>query len=211
MGYYSMQRYSTPPVTKNLIITNIIIFLATLANKGVMFGIFALYFPQSQMFHWWQFVTYMFMHANFWHIFFNMYTLYIFGSVVEQMLGSKKFFTFYMLSGIGSAAIYIGIQALTHSYGACVGASGAIYGVLIAYAMLFPDNKMTLIFPPVTLSAKWMVIIFLAIELGTGVISTVANVGVVAHFAHVGGMLVGFLLMYYWRKTNKLFNRDIWI
>lgn len=206
-----MQRYSTPPVTKNLIITNIIIFLATLANKGVMFGIFALYFPQSQMFHWWQFVTYMFMHANFWHIFFNMYTLYIFGSVVEQMLGSKKFFTFYMLSGIGSAAIYIGIQALTHSYGACVGASGAIYGVLIAYAMLFPDNKMTLIFPPVTLSAKWMVIIFLAIELGTGVISTVANVGVVAHFAHVGGMLVGFLLMYYWRKTNKLFNRDIWI
>lgn len=211
MGYYSMQRYSTPPVTKNLIITNIIIFLATLANKDVMFGIFALYFPQSQMFHWWQFVTYMFMHANFWHIFFNMYTLYIFGSVVEQMLGSKKFFTFYMLSGIGSAAIYIGIQALTHSYGACVGASGAIYGVLIAYAMLFPDNKMTLIFPPVTLSAKWMVIIFLAIELGTGVISTVANVGVVAHFAHVGGMLVGFLLMYYWRKTNKLFNRDIWI
>lgn len=206
-----MQRYSTPPVTKNLIITNIIIFLATLANKDVMFGIFALYFPQSQMFHWWQFVTYMFMHANFWHIFFNMYTLYIFGSVVEQMLGSKKFFTFYMLSGIGSAAIYIGIQALTHSYGACVGASGAIYGVLIAYAMLFPDNKMTLIFPPVTLSAKWMVIIFLAIELGTGVISTVANVGVVAHFAHVGGMLVGFLLMYYWRKTNKLFNRDIWI
>lgn len=206
-----MQRYSTPPVTKNLIITNIIIFLATLANKDVMFGIFALYFPKSQMFHWWQFVTYMFMHANFWHIFFNMYTLYIFGSVVEQMLGSKKFFTFYMLSGIGSAAIYIGIQALTHSYGACVGASGAIYGVLIAYAMLFPDNKMTLIFPPVTLSAKWMVIIFLAIELGTGVISTVANVGVVAHFAHVGGMLVGFLLMYYWRKTNKLFNRDIWI
>ena len=207
MAYFS----STQQVTKNLLIVNIIVYIAIKLNPEYMFGAYALYFPASRMFHWWQFVTYMFLHANFWHILFNMYTLFIFGGIVEQMLGSRKFFTFYMLSGIGSAVIYMGIQALTHSYGACVGASGAIYGVLIAYAMLFPDNRMTLLFPPVTLSAKWMVIIFLALELGTGVVSTVTNVGVVAHFAHVGGMLVGFLLMWFWKKTDRLFNRDIWI
>lgn len=206
-----MAFYDTPQVTKNLLIINILIYIASRLNPDFILGTFALYFPASHLFHWWQFISYMFLHANIWHIFFNMYTLFIFGGIVEQMLGSRKFFTFYMISGIGSAAIYLGIQALTHSYGACVGASGAIYGVLIAYAMLFPENRMTLLFPPVTLSAKWMVIIFLAIELGTGVVSTVTNVGVVAHFAHVGGMLVGFLLMLFWKKTDRLFNRDIWI
>ena len=215
-----------PRVTKNLIIINVIIFLATLVNKEFMISNFALFYPKSHWFHWWQVITHMFMHGNFWHIFFNMYTLFIFGCVVERIIGERKFLTFYMVCGLGAAALHLGVEALqaqgylnaiaegstraADSYMALkstptVGASGAIYGVLIGYAMLFPDSRLTLLFPPVTLSAKWMVIIFAAIELVTGVTGTAAGV---AHFAHLGGMLIGWMLIRYWKKKGTLFNRE---
>ena len=217
---------NVPRVTKNLILINVIMFFATMINEDLMIRWFALFYPSSQYFHWWQFVTHMFMHGGFWHILFNMYTLYVFGSVLERMIGEKKFLIFYFVCGLGAAALHTGVeflqahsylsaiaegsQAAAQSYPALkltptVGASGAIYGVLIGYAMLFPESRLTLIFPPVTLSAKVWVLIFAGIELLTGVTGTV---GGVAHFAHLGGMLIGFLLIWYWRKQGTLFDRE---
>ena len=226
MSYYYQENRggflsSIPPVTKNLILVNIIIYIATVINENFMIGMFGLFYPSSQYFHWWQVVTHMFMHGGFFHIFFNMYTLFIFGVVLERIIGSKKFLLFYFVCGLGAAALQIGTQYLemqafisagaTQSIAALkatptVGASGAIYGVLIGYAMLFPESRMTLIFPPVTLSAKWMVIIFAAIELFTGVLGWVDGV---AHFAHLGGMLIGWLMIRWWRKRGVLFEKDV--
>jgi len=200
---------NVPQVTKNLLIVNLIVFVATLVNEKAIFANFALFYPLSHNFHAWQFVTYMFVHGGLWHLIFNMYALFIFGSVIENVIGSKKFGVFYFVCGIGAAAINVGVQTLTHSYAPVVGASGAIYGILIAYAMLFPTARLTLIFPPISLSAKTWVIIFVCIELLTGLKPGLAPG--IAHFAHLGGMLFGFLLMWFWRKTDRLFDRDLWI
>jgi membrane associated rhomboid family serine protease len=228
MSYYYQENRggflsSIPKVTKNLIIINVIVFIATLINENFMIGAFGLFYPSSQFFHWWQVITHMFMHGGFWHIFFNMYTLFIFGVVVERIIGSKKFLAFYFICGLGAAGLQIftqyiemqaflnaGTQSALESITALkmtptVGASGAIYGVLIGYAMLFPDSKMTLLFPPVTLSAKWMVVIFAGIELFTGIVGWVDGV---AHFAHLGGMLIGWLMIRWWRRRGVLFERD---
>lgn len=217
---------NVPKVTRNLIIINIIVFIGTLLGKNAMYENFALFYPTSRYFHWWQVITHMFMHGGFWHIFFNMYTLFIFGSVVENMIGEKKFLYFYFICGLGSVALHLGVEYLQmQSYVAAaaegsqsaisaiealkytptVGASGAIYGVLIGYAMLFPEARMQLLFPPVVLSAKWMVIIFAAIELFTGVSGLASGI---AHFAHLGGMLFGWLLIMYWKKKGNLFDRE---
>ena len=212
-----------PRVTRNLLIINILMFIGTLLNEEMMVRWLALYYPASPLFHWWQYITHMFMHGGWWHIFFNMYALFIFGSVVERIIGERKFLILYFVCGLGAAALHTGVEYLqAQSYmkaiaegssvamqnymllksTPCLGASGAIYGLLIAYAMLFPNAKLTLIFPPVTLSAKWWVIIFAVIELFTGVTGVAAGI---AHFAHLGGMLFGFLLIWYWRKNGTLF------
>ena len=217
---------SLPPVTKNLIIINVIIFVATLINEEFMVGTFALFYPTSPFFHWWQVVTHMFMHGGFWHIFFNMYTLLIFGCVVERIIGPRKFLLFYFVCGFGAVALHLGVeylqmQSFMHKaaegstaavqqiealkYTPTVGASGAIYGVLMGYAMLFPESRMTLLFPPVTLSAKWMVVVFAAIELLTGVTGIA---GSIAHFAHLGGMLIGWLMILWWRARGVLFDQN---
>ena len=216
---------SLPTVTKNLIIINVLVFVMTLLRKQFMFESFALFYPTSPYFHWWQYITHMFMHGGFWHIFFNMYTLLIFGCVVERIIGSKKFLIFYFVCGLGAAALHTGVEFLqatsymnaladgsiqaADSYARLkmtptVGASGAIYGIILAYAMLFPQSRLTLLFPPVSLSAKWMVIIFAGIELLTGITGTADGV---AHFAHLGGMLFGWMLIRYWRKKGTLFDR----
>lgn len=217
---------SWPPVTKNLIIINVIIFAASLINENFMIGTFALFYPTSPFFHWWQVVTHMFLHGGFWHILFNMYTLFIFGSVVERYLGPKKFLLFYFVCGLGAVALHLGVEYLqmqsfmqSAADGSAtavqriqdlkmtptVGASGAIYGVLMGYAMLFPESRMTLLFPPVTLSAKWMVVAFAAIELLTGVTGWASGI---AHFAHLGGMLIGWLMIIWWRRRGILFDQN---
>ena len=214
---------NVPRVTRNLIIINVLMFIGTLFNEEGMLKAFALFYPTSPFFHWWQYITHMFMHGGWWHIFFNMYSLFIFGSVLERIIGEKKFVIFYFVCGLGAVALHTGVQYLqAQSYMAeiakgsktamdayqalkmtpTVGASGAIYGLLIGYAMLFPNAQLTLIFPPVTLSAKWWIIIFAAIELVTGVTGVASGI---AHFAHLGGMLFGFLLIRYWRKKGTLF------
>lgn len=216
---------NVPQVTRNLLLINILVFVATLVNKEVMITNFALFYPTSQFFHWWQIITHMFMHGGFWHIFFNMYTLFIFGTVLERVIGSRNFLVLYFVCGLGAVALHLGVQALqAHSYMEAIaegsakaaqayqalkltptlGASGAIYGLLIAYAMLFPTSRLTLIFPPISLSAKVWVIIFAAIELLTGVTGTADGV---AHFAHLGGMLFGFLLIKWWKRRGTLFSR----
>lgn len=214
---------SVPPVTLNLIIVNVIVFIATLINQNFMVGTFALYFPgdpqyytNPPMFRWWQIVTHMFMHGGIWHIFFNMYTLLVFGMVLERTLGSRKFLILYFVAGFGAVALHLGVEYLQaqHLLAAgnlkaydeliltpTLGASGAVYGVLIGFAMLFPNAVLTLIFPPIPLKAKWWVLIFVAIELFTGVTGTAEGV---AHFAHLGGMLSGFLLILYWKRSGRL-------
>jgi len=202
-----------PPVTRNLLLVNVIMFIASLINEEFMVGTFAMFYPASPFFRWWQPVTHMFMHGGWWHIFFNMYSLVMFGMVVERVLGTKKYLIFYFMTGLGAVAFhtcvewleikYLGGSITTAMYTPMVGASGAIYGVLVAFAMLYPEAKLTLIFPPITLNAKWWVIIFIAIELFTGISGT--QVGV-AHFAHLGGALFGWLLIRYWKKTGKLYR-----
>ena len=217
---------SLPPVTKNLIIINVVVFLGYLLNKELFLEKFALFYPTSPFFHWWQVLTHMFMHGGVFHIFFNMYTLFIFGSVVERIIGSKKFLLFYFICGLGAVALHLGVQYLqlqSYMQGASlgnlvaiqhiqeikmtptVGASGAIYGVLMGFAMLFPESRITLIFPPITLSAKWMVVAFVAIELLTGITGTASGI---AHFAHLGGMLIGWLMILQWRKRGILFDQN---
>ncbi|MCQ2177920.1 MAG: rhomboid family intramembrane serine protease [Bacteroidales bacterium] len=196
-----------PKVTRNIILTNVIVFVATMLNSGLIYRLFAMYYPASPMFRFWQPLTHMFVHGGFAHIFFNMYALLIFGSVVERIIGEKKFLILYLVSGLGAAAFHMAVMALFGggTSAPVVGASGAIYGVILTYAMLFPDSRLTLLFPPVTLSARKMVIIFAAIEILTGVFLSGDGI---AHFAHLGGMIFAFLLIFYWKKKRTLFDRN---
>ena len=193
-----------------------------------MYETFALFYPSSPFFRWWQPVTHMFMHGGFGHLFFNMFTLYMFGSVLERVWGPKKYLLYYMVTGLGAALLHTGVEWLQTLYWQniiqtgeasaavaaaasmrrmlmtpTVGASGAIYGLLLGYAMLFPDSVMTLIFPPISLKAKWSVLIFAAIELVMGL----SGGDGVAHFAHLGGMLFGLILILIWRKGQKMYTQ----
>jgi membrane associated rhomboid family serine protease len=149
----------------------------------------------------------MFMHGGFWHLFFNMYSLYIFGMAVERIVGKNRFMILYFLCGFGAAAAQLGVQALAPAVQGVptVGASGCIYGIIVAFAMIFPEAKLTLIFPPVTLSAKWMAVIFIGLEIMFSITGAQADV---AHVAHLGGALIGFLLIWWWYKRRKKNNHS---
>lgn len=222
MGFFE-GRTSTPATT-NLIIINVLVMIMILQNEEFMFEHFALFCPGSHYFRPWQFITHMFMHGGFWHIFFNMYTLWMFGSVLERSWGWKKFLLFYFVSGLGAALLHTGVQLIeAHIYMSrladglqeaayslgmlyatpTVGASGAIYGLLLGFGMLYPDSRLMLLFPPIPLKAKWFVIIFAVIELLTGIFS---RYGGIAHFAHLGGMLFGWLLIMFWKRRGTLYN-----
>lgn len=221
MGYYYDNGNNfisqIPTVTKNLVAINILMFIATLINENFMVANFAMFYPASPFFKPWQILTHMFMHGGFWHIFFNMYSLLMFGSILERSLGPKKFLIFYFVTGLGAVALHTGVEWMQArvfiANGAVdayqrllvtptLGASGAIYGVLIGFAMLYPQARLILIFPPIPVKAKWLVIIFAAIELVFGINGIQ---GGVAHFAHLGGMLFGWLLIRWWRKHGKLY------
>ena len=229
MSYYSYERggfmSNVPTAVKNIIIINALVMIMTALNENFMVEKFALFYPTSPFFHWWQPLTHMFMHGGFGHLIFNMYTLWIFGSQLERVWGAKKFLLFYFVTGLGAALVHTGVEwiqmqnwlseAAAGSYAAqmsihtfkmtpTVGASGAIYGVLMGYAMLYPDSIMSLVFPPIAMKAKWFVLIFGAIELLTGVTGVGGNI---AHFAHLGGLIFGYLLMMYWRQRRTLYSR----
>ncbi|MBP5218849.1 MAG: rhomboid family intramembrane serine protease [Bacteroidales bacterium] len=194
-----------PAATRNLFLVNALMFIATCINQNFMVATFAMFFPTSPFFHWWQPVTHMFMHGGFWHIFLNMWCLLMFGSALERAIGTKKFVLFYFVAGLGAVAVHTLVQYLQGPMlnVPTLGASGAIYGIQIGYAMLYPNDIWTLVFPPVSMKAKWFVLIFIAIELFTGITGTADGV---AHFAHLGGALFGFLLMLYWKKTGKVYR-----
>ena len=229
MSYYSYNRgggflSNIPEATRSIIIINVLVMIMTSLSGDAMYERFALFYPTSPFFRIWQPVTHMFMHGGFWHLFFNMYTLYFFGRVLEERWGAKKFLIFYFVTGLGAALVHTGVewmqmnhwmsqvaagsiaaQAKIHALKMTptVGASGAIYGVLMGFAMLYPDAVLSLIFPPVSMKAKWFVLIFAGLELILGISSTG---GGIAHFAHLGGLIFGFILIMYWKKTRQLYG-----
>ena len=247
MNGYGRGILDLPPVVKNIIMINVIMILAYYAANSV-FGIdlnslLGLYFPKSEQFKPVQIVTHMFMHGGIWHIFFNMYALFIFGPVLENVWGPKRFFIFYMVCGLGAAfthesVIFLQYNHLINSLSPeniqavltegttyfhqgkvftdpdmqslqlllntpTVGASGAIFGVLLAFGVLFPNTQLMLLIPPIPIKAEYLVMGYGALELYLAVTQPGSNI---AHAAHLGGMLFGYLLIRYWRKTtNTLF------
>jgi len=225
-----------PTVTKNLLLINVIAFLATLAlsNQFNLEAFGKLHFFLASDFHVYQLVTYQFLHADFWHIFFNMFALWMFGCVIERVWGPQKFLVYYLVCGIGAGlcqelvqcveyysggladvGLTTSIPVQTHSgiirmtvgqylneWGT-IGASGSVYGILLAFGMTFPNERI-FIFPlPVPIKAKWFVCIYAAIELFSAYNSSGDNV---AHVAHLGGMLFGLLLILFWRRHPANFN-----
>ena len=243
MNYqYSPTGFSLlPVVVKNLLIINGIMFLADVVL--VRFGIdlsdaLGLHYFMSSGFRPYQLLTYMFMHGNFSHLFFNMFALWMFGNTLENIWGSKRFLVYYIICGLGAAVMQELVQYIQIQYynigddmmsavategsqlldsgrnwvgalgnvniimnSSTVGASGAVYGLLLAFGMMFPNSMIYLYFL-LPIKAKWFVIAYAVIELVTGVFSSGDHV---AHFAHLGGMLVGLIVILIWRKKNRLF------
>lgn len=197
--------FQTPPVVLNLIIINVLVYMATalLPLGKWIFGFGSLFWVGNPLFHTYQFVTYMFLHANFEHVFFNMFALWMFGRTLEYELGSRRFLVYYMVCGIGAALIQM-LAAWTSGeyYIQLVGASGAVMGLLLAFGVMHPNAMIVLLIPPIPMKAKWFVIIYGVIELFLGWTGYGGNV---AHFAHVGGMLWGFLLLHYWKRRGNIY------
>lgn len=203
---YQSEQYSPntqftvfPPAVKHLLIVNVLVFVA---QRTPMIGSYinnygALWPIGSGYFEIWQLVSYMFLHASISHIFFNLFALWMFGQAIENVWGTNRFTVYYFLTGIGAALLHL----LVGGGGApTLGASGAVYGILLAFGMMFPNRRIMLLIPPIPMKAKYFVAIFGAIELISGI--TRANSGV-AHFAHLGGMLVGFILIKYWGLKSE--------
>lgn len=218
-----------PPVIKNLVIINGLMFLAQNTIRTTAFGtledLLALHTWQSDLFQPWQFVTHMFMHGDFGHLFFNMFALWMFGSILENVWGQKRFLTFYFVCGLGAAlshmiALYFENQEVINQFNTfpleqrivlreslaqilnqpTVGASGAVFGCLAAFGYLFPNTYLYLYFF-VPVKAKWFVIGYIIIELVATFRSSAGDN--VAHLAHLGGALFGFLLVWTWNKKNR--------
>jgi rhomboid family protein len=186
-----------PPVTQALLIANIALFLLQSAGGGLLEGLFALW-PLGYGFAPWQLVTYGFLHGGIGHIFFNMLALYMFGSDIERLFGPRYFLVFYFASVISAALSQLVFTAIIGGPPIpTIGASGGVYGLLLAFGMYFPRRMVVLIFPPIPMQARYFVILFGALELVFGVTGTAAGV---AHFAHLGGMLGGWLVIQYRRR-----------
>lgn len=221
---------SIPPVTKNLIIINLLFWIASLALPKVgidLVKLLGLHFPGASDFNPYQLVSYMFMHDthSFAHVLFNMFGVYMFGRILENVWGPKRFLTFYLITGIGAGLVQelvwffnlrdvlLAAQDMINVNGTqvmpkseflnlfvTIGASGSVFGILLAFAMLFPNVPLYLMFIPIPIKAKYFVIIYGMIELSMGVASFGGDS--VAHFAHLGGMLFGYFLVRYWKKKD---------
>lgn len=193
----------------NLLIINSALWLVTwMASRtqshvvGNLMGSLALYPPDSGLFRIWQPLTYMFMHGSWEHVIFNMFTLWMFGRVIEYDLRSRRFLIYYIVCGVGAGLIQLAVAWFTGSMAATVGASGAIYGLLLAFGMLHPNDIIMPLFPPIPMKAKWAVSIFAGIELLLGIrnMGAISSADNVAHFAHLGGALFGFVLLWWWKR-----------
>lgn len=219
-----MQRI--PPITKNLLIINLLCFLAQKVMR--LYGIdltdaLGLHFALAESFGPWQLVSYMFLHGSFTHLFFNMFSLWMFGGLIERTLGARRFLTYFFVCGIGAGIcqelwqtaqyfidemykyemVNTGSTIIPMSYflnqWTTIGASGACYGVLLAFGMLYPNERIMLLLPPIPMKAKYFVAGYAVIEL----VSAYASNDNVAHLAHLGGMLFGWLLLRLWRKRTQ--------
>ncbi len=218
MYEYRPSRFNLiPHVVKNLLILNGLVFLATMYFGDVMFYKFGLFYVDSDYFRPYQFITHMFMHGGFLHIFSNMFALWMFGTALENIWGPKRFLFFYFFCGLGAAALhscvtYWEINSLAAPDIAAamvnvptVGASGAVFGVLLAFGMVFPNTQLMLLFPPIPIKAKYFVFFYAVFELYAGFTSIGGTGGGmnIAHFAHIGGMVFAYILLKYWNKRNK--------
>ncbi|SFN89822.1 Membrane associated serine protease, rhomboid family [Chryseobacterium oleae] len=237
-----------PPITRNIIIINIVVFIVTYFLADIATEYLAAFYPFSPFFHSWQIITHMFMHGSIMHILFNMLTLYSFGPILEQSLGEKKYLILYFLSGLGAFFLFnlwnfvevqqlvselqqLGFNVNAYFSGAnvgfsgdaasvlkqkellvsvqkmmgtpMVGASGAIFGVIAAFATLYPDSKIMMMFIPVPIKVKYLMPIVIVVSIYLGVSG---NGGGIAHLAHVGGALVGWILARIWKKHLYRFN-----
>ena len=223
-----------PPITKNLLIINGIVFLAQLVfgRRGTdLVDMLGLHFVLADNFAPWQFVTYMFLHGDFSHLFFNMFSLWMFGRIIEQVFGPKRFLLYFFVCGVGAGicqelwqlgeyyftgmAGYAGVRDPSGfimpmgdylNRWTTIGASGACYGVLLAYGMTFPNERIMLLIPPIPIKAKYFVVGYGAIELFSAFFTN----GNIAHFAHLGGMIFGLLLILYWRNGGRRRRFDSW-
>ena len=217
---------SLPPITRNLLIANVVCYLLQLLAGSLridLTDLLGLHFVLADDFRVWQLVSYMFLHGSLTHLFFNMFSLWMFGGLIERTLGAKRFLTYWMVCGIGAGICqefwqtgqYF-VEGLNNypmvntgtaiipmgdylNLWTTIGASGACYGVLLAFGMLFPNERIMLLLPPIPMKAKYFVAGYAAIEL----ISAYASNDNVAHFAHLGGMLFGWLLLRYWRTSRN--------
>lgn len=261
------------PVVKQLLIINIICYIMSLAVVPKAYDIFSMYYFENPNFRIWQPITHMFMHskASLMHIFFNMFALVSFGSVLEHFWGAKRFLIFYFVCGIGSAILHQGLayyeihsqiieltngiftnsdistilqtnivegdklylkpmvennlalfnklnqyefdansflSVVSNAYIPAVGASGAIYGLLVAFAFMFPNAELAMLFIPIPIKAKYFVPLLVAFDLFSGISGSSIGGSNVAHFAHIGGALTGFILMWVWK--DKKFNHNRW-
>ncbi len=240
-----------PPVTKNLIIINLLIWLACemIQPFGVVMNrTCGLHYFLSPDFRFWQPLSYMFMHGGFTHVLFNMFAVCMFGSVIERVFGSARYLLFYLTVGVGAALVQEGVYAIWLNHlasdlpaditlseiarqgvsllnrglnwtdatlgninllinGSTVGASGAVFGILLAFAMIFPNMPMYIMFIPLPIKAKWLVLGYGALELFLGVTGLQPGV---AHFSHLGGMLIGWALIVYWRKRGEINDRPLY-
>jgi len=192
------------PVIKNLLIINVIIYFGAVSLSQMMPDL-AMYFPLSQKFSPYQIVTHFFMHGSTQHLLYNMLGLFFLGPMVERALGSRDFLKLYIISALGALLAHIGVDYIQYlqtgavSNIGVVGASGAIYGVVIAFATLFPNSKLMLLFPPIPMKAKFLALAYIGFDLYNGFMGT--NTGT-AHFAHLGGALTGFLMIKFFFGTQ---------
>jgi membrane associated rhomboid family serine protease len=188
-----------PPATRAIIAVNVVAFLLQQYYGNAMVALFALWPLSSTLFQPWQLITYAFLHGSLAHIFFNMFALFMFGRALEYFWGSRRFTIFYLACVIAAAATQLLTASLAGSMEATLGASGGVFGLLLAFAMYFPRQRITLLFPPIPMPAWLFVTLYGVLELVLGVTNTQAGV---AHFAHLGGMLGGALVILYWRARR---------
>ena len=201
------------PVVKNLLIINVLVFLAQQAMPQIT-SQFVGHYPLGGGFEPWQVISHMFMHGGVGHLFFNMFALVVFGSALERVWGSKRFLQFYLLCGIGAFLIFeatvgyslynlIGQVSIEHPIGLVIGASGAVYGLLLGFGMLFPNTELMLLFPPIPIKAKYFVILYGLLELSMAMSNNQGDN--VAHVAHLGGMVIGYILIKKWQNNRDVF------
>lgn len=197
---------SIPPVTRFLLVANVVLFIVDYLLNHVLRAYLSLYsldmvINGEKLFQSYQLISHMFMHANLGHIFFNMFGLYMFGRVLETVIGSQRFFILYFVSGLGAAALQLYVYHLQTEPAIMLGASGAIFGIIAAFATMFPNVEMMFILIPVPVKAKYMVPLFAVLELFFGVAGF--SFDNIAHFAHLGGAIFGFLIILLWKNKFK--------